>query len=106
MRFQRGDLVWIAEDLGESMSHFESGVPAIVSHSYGGVYGNGRISENDQYQVVMMTGSVGNRVAWYYTEQLSWLGRASEEFMDLLFDARDAESRRRIEARIPREQRT
>ena len=40
-KFKKGDVVWVAKDLGSSMSHFANNCPAIVLYSYESEYGDG-----------------------------------------------------------------
>jgi hypothetical protein len=40
-KFNKGDVVWVAKDLGSTMSHFNNDCPAIVMYSYESEYGGG-----------------------------------------------------------------
>jgi hypothetical protein len=64
-KFQEFDLVKIADDLGEYMSHFTSGVEAIVLYSYREKYHCG--SEKDYALYIRGKG----HTAWYHEEQLT-----------------------------------
>lgn len=62
-----GDLVRVADDLGESMSHFASGCNAIVEYSYLEKYGPG--GDNTYSLHIENVGSS----AWYYAHQLTFI---------------------------------
>lgn len=64
-KFQAGDWVRIADDLGPGMRHFESGCEAIVEGSYHDYRGHGNVND---YTLRLMDGSVS---AWYHGEQLT-----------------------------------
>jgi hypothetical protein len=64
-KFQRGDLVQVADDLGEMMSHFTSGCRAIVMGSYDDQYGGGN---TDSYTLHLEGRS---QSSWYYEHQLT-----------------------------------
>jgi hypothetical protein len=66
-KFKCGQRVRIADDLGEQMSHFESGVNATVEYTYAHIYGGGDIKSYRLF--VDGEGSV----AWYYEHQLTAL---------------------------------
>jgi len=63
-KFNKGDYVQIAKDLGESMSHFTSDCEAIVIGSYADQYGG---SDTNSY-TLHIKGE--GRSSWYYGEQL------------------------------------
>lgn len=67
-KFFRGDLVRIADDLGPSMSHFESGVDAVVIASYAEQYG-GNASGETKFTLYILP-NIGE-VSWYNEEQLT-----------------------------------
>ena len=66
-KFPIGSRVHIAEDLGSSMSHFQSGKDATVRYTYAHAYGGGNIKDYcldiDGY----------GEVSWYQESQLSLL---------------------------------
>lgn len=68
-KFQKGDLVHIAADLGASMSHFTADVDAIVIGSYADQYGG-----NNTKDYTLHLKSKG-QVSWYYETQLTLLER-------------------------------
>ena len=39
-KFKKGDVVWVAKNLGSMMSHFANNCPAVVMYSYESEYGN------------------------------------------------------------------
>lgn len=72
-KFHQGDLVFIKEDLGPYMSHFESGCRAIVQYSYNDRYGDKDKSkefknESDISYSLWLEGR--GSVAWYHQDQL------------------------------------
>lgn len=71
-KFKYGDLVQVADDLGPSMSHFQSGVKAIVIGSYKDQYGG----NNTSSYTVHIEGA--GRTSWYEECQLELIeeGRA------------------------------
>lgn len=71
-KFQIGDIVQIADDLGPGMSHYSAGKPAVVMYTYSTEYGSGEITLNDQYGLYI--GGEGT-CAWYYPHQLTKIGR-------------------------------
>lgn len=74
-KFQRGDVVRIAKDLGSSMAHFENDQDAIVMGSYADQYGGDNV---DDWTV--MLSRTGGETSWYHTRQLAllWHGGESE----------------------------
>lgn len=64
-KFQRGDLVQIAEDLGTSMPHFTSNKRAVVVGTYDEQFGGGDI---DIY-TLHVEGE--GQVSWYHEHQLT-----------------------------------
>jgi hypothetical protein len=71
-KFQRGDYVRVAKDLGLSMSHFRADCDAIVIGSYRDQYGG---SNNKSYTLYFED---SGQCSWYDEEQLSLIeaGRA------------------------------
>jgi hypothetical protein len=72
-KFQRFDHIKIAEDLGSAMSHFKSGVEAIVLYSYKEKYG-GRHHAH-QYCLYFKG---GGQSAWYNENQLTLIASGQE----------------------------
>ena len=66
-KYHKGDHVKIAEDLGETMSHFEADCEAIVLYSYKDKYG-GKDCDVEDYSVYIK--GVG-QVSWYEENQLT-----------------------------------
>lgn len=74
-KYNKGDHVQVAEDLGPMMSHFESGCEAIVIYTYNEKYGGGDI---DSY-CIHIKGR--GEVSWYHEPQLELI---EENRLDLL----------------------
>lgn len=66
-KFHKGDHVRVADDLGPSMSHFESGCEAIVIGSYADQYGG----QNHRSYTLHLKGQ--GEVSWYEEPQLTLL---------------------------------
>ena len=64
-KFPNGSRVRIADDLGDGMSHFQSGVNATVLHTYAHAYGG-----NDVKSYALDIDGYGH-TAWYYEHQLT-----------------------------------
>ena len=64
-KFQKGDLVQIAKDLGQNMSHFTSDCRAIVGYSYADKFGG---DNTDSYNLNF---EGGGSSSWYYESQLT-----------------------------------
>lgn len=67
-KYHHGDLVRVADNLGSSMSHFQSGCDAIVVGSYLDQYG-GNGSDNDKVYTLYFRGR--GTSSWYYEHQLA-----------------------------------
>lgn len=63
-KYQKGDHVKVAKELGDSMSHFQSDCEAIVIGSYSDKYGG----SNTSSYTIRIKG--GGEVSWYYENQL------------------------------------
>lgn len=63
-KFHMGDLVHVAKDLGQSMSHFTNDIDAIVIGSYKDEYGG----DNTKSYTLHLKGY--GRCSWYYEHQL------------------------------------
>ncbi len=63
-KFHKGDLVKIADDLGELMRHFKSGTEAIVDYSYNDRYGG---CDTKSYSLTFRNGTT---CSWYEESQL------------------------------------
>ena len=68
-KFQKGDLVHVAKDLGSSMSHFTADIDAIVIGSYQDQFGGG----NTKDYTLHLKGH--GQVSWYQESQLELLER-------------------------------
>lgn len=75
-KFKKGDHVKIADDLGESMSHFQSGCDAIVIGSYADQYGGSDITS----YTLHIKGSGEN--SWYYENQLELIEPHKLDLLD------------------------
>lgn len=75
-KFNRGDLVHVARDLGPSMSHFTSNVDAIVDGSYAEVCNPHFYGDEDHlkkyclFLLIPGNGSI-RHVSWYHEHQLT-----------------------------------
>lgn len=76
-KFQKGDHVRVAKDLGSMMSHFPSDCEAIVIGSYYDQYG-GNEGNKKQYTIHLKG---GGQTSWYYEHQLILI---KAESLDLL----------------------
>lgn len=72
-KFKKYDLVMIDKDLGQSMSHFVSGIEAIVMGSYADQYGGGDTNSFTLY----IKGQ--GETSWYYENQLSLIKSDAED---------------------------
>ena len=75
-KFKRGNLVRIADNLGESMFHFEKGCNAIITEAYKTheTYYNNESNtcyEKPITEYAVMFPETGNTSAWYHESQLS-----------------------------------
>lgn len=85
-KFKKNSVVRIADDLGDSMSHFPKGKLAVVEYSYAEkYYGN-----DNKYYSLYVEG-LGS-VAWFYEHQLTLV---SEDGADLLTQWEDAATKKR-----------
>ncbi|KUJ56438.1 hypothetical protein [Chryseobacterium aquaticum] len=75
-KFKRGNLVKIADDLGEGMSHFEKGKEAIILFSYKDLYGG---NNDKSYEVVFP--DTGTTSAWYKEHQLTLIEEGGEHLI-------------------------
>lgn len=64
-QFHKGDWVWVAKDLGASMSHFTADCEAIVIGSYADQYGG---DDHEEY-TLHIKGE--GQCSWYYDGQLT-----------------------------------
>ena len=68
-KFFIGDLVRVADDLGGSMRHFQSGCKAIVMGSYAELCSDDDNVDDLQLYILPNRGSV----AWYHAHQLTFI---------------------------------
>ena len=64
-KFKCGQRVKIADDLGEYMDHFKSGIEAVVDHTYAHAFGGDDVK---RYSLMFDDGSSS---AWYEEHQLT-----------------------------------
>lgn len=74
-KFNRGDVVHIAVDLGQSMSHFEKDKDVVILGSYADEFGGNNTRD---YTVLFED---GNECAWYQEYQLTFLRYGGEELI-------------------------
>lgn len=65
-KFQRGDRVRIAADLGSSMRHFPADQDALVLYSYHNMFG---LDDRDSWCLYLFKS--GGNCSWYHTNQLT-----------------------------------
>ncbi len=78
-KFKRGDVVHIAADLGQSMSHFEKDEDVVILYSYADEYGG---DDTKSYSVLFVKG--GNEVSWYDEHQLTFMYHGGEEIITII----------------------
>ena len=64
-KFAKEQRVKIADDLGRSMTHFKSGVEAVVEYTYAHAFGG------DDIKSYSLRFDDGSTSAWYYESQLT-----------------------------------
>ena len=84
-KFQQGDYVRVAKDLGSSMSHFTSDTDAIVEYSYKDKYGG---SDDESYSLFLKD---RGSCAWYYGSQLSLIEKDRKDLLKEWEDTKNAE---------------
>lgn len=72
-KFERGDLVRVAKDLGPSMAHFTADCDAVVLGSYADQYGGGQEWKSDSYGLLLLeeNGRPYRSSSWYKEGQLT-----------------------------------
>ena len=85
-KFKRGDVVHIATDLRQSMSHFEKDIDVVILGSYADQFGG---NNTEDYTVLFLDS--GTEVSWYSEEQLTFLRHGGEKLID---EIKKAESQR------------
>ena len=88
-KFQKGDLVHVAKDLGQSMSHFTNDIDAIVIGSYNDQYGGG---DTTSY-TLHLKGS--GQCSWYYEDQLELIERNRCDLLDAWEAEKEAERKQK-----------
>jgi len=84
-KFQRGDVVRITADLGDSMRHFRSDAEAVVVGSYADQYGG-----HDRSSYTVMFTDDGSTCSWYYESQMGIVRRGGESEIQKLTAEREA----------------
>ena len=74
--FNKGDLVRVAEDLGNSMLHFTNDCAAIIEYSYADRYGG-----DDTSSYAIYTKNDGG-IAWYKEGQLTLIEKDRADLLD------------------------
>lgn len=82
-KFHKGDLIRVADDLGESMRHFEAGCEAIVVGSYADQFGG----QNTKDYTIRLKDQ--GEVSWYHEHQLTLIAASRT---DLLREWEDEEA--------------
>jgi len=86
-KFHRGDVVHVAKNLGEEMSHFKNDFDGVVIGSYVDQYGG----EGRGYPAyTVMTLDTGNEISWYCEDQLSFLRHGGEALIQEIKGRREA----------------
>lgn len=75
-KFKRGDVVHIAADLGQSMSHFTKNKDVVILGSYADQFGG---SNTKSYTVMFL--DTGGECSWYQEHQLTFLRHDGEELI-------------------------
>jgi hypothetical protein len=90
-KFKRGDVVHIAAELGQSMSHFENDKDAVILGSYADQFGGDCTSD---YTVKFLDD--GSECSWYEEHQLTFLYHGGEEFIVKI--TKETEEREKVES--------
>jgi hypothetical protein len=89
-KFNKGDKVKVADDLGSDMKHFQSGVEAIVIASYSDQFGG---SDTQSYTIYIKG---QGEVSWYYDHQMELIETGCyqelEEWRSYLTNKKEIES--------------
>ena len=75
-KYKKGDLVMIAKDLGDGMSHFTSDCEAIVMYTYASEYGGDDVESYGLY----IKGK--GQTAWYKEHQLTLIKSSQHELLN------------------------
>lgn len=88
-KYQRGDWVSVAKDLGLLMSHFQADCEAIVIGSYADQYGG---SNTDSYTIHIKG---GGKCSWYKEDQLTLIESGRLDKLQLWEDEVEAERKQK-----------
>lgn len=95
-KFQAGDLVRVADNLGPSMEHFQKGCNAIVLGSYADQFGG------DNHEVYTLFIENHGEVSWYYESQLTFV-RHAPDLLESWREQREARSAQEADLKWIRE---
>ncbi len=76
-KYKRGEVVYIAKELPDHMSHFKSGVDAIIEYSYAEQCGG---DNTESYGVIFP--ETGSSAAWYMEDQLQLVDYGGEHLIE------------------------
>jgi hypothetical protein len=85
-RLHRGDVVHVAKDLGQSMSHFKNDFEAVVIGSYADQFYSLGPNNVDNYTLADL--DTGSEISWYHDSQLTFLRHGGEELIQSIEKAR------------------
>lgn len=85
-KYQKGDHVQVAKDLGDMMSHFTCDCEAVVIGSYGDQYGGG----NTNLYTIHIKGS--GQHSWYCENQLELIEASRIDLLDIWEQEEEKES--------------
>jgi hypothetical protein len=98
-KFHAGDLVRVADEMPDIMSHFPKGFVAIVTGSYRDLYeSHGSWGDGDERQFSLYR-EHGGGIAWYYAEQLTLLERGRFDLWEQWRNANRAAFEKRMDVR-------
>jgi hypothetical protein len=82
-KFQRGDVVTIANEMPSFMSHFRCGCNAVVLGTYNDFYGKSKIDRYALHLEPDEDGHGGGHSSWYHECQLTLVIKNSLEYDEL-----------------------
>jgi len=92
-KFKRGNLVRVAKNLGDMMSHFRNDADAIIFGSYADQFGGGA-QQSKSYTLVFIED--GGQSSWYDENQLTLLDEGGEHLFDEANKKREEIEKRNI----------
>ncbi len=90
-QFQKGDLVHVAKDLGQSMNHFANDIDAIVIGSYNDQYGGG----DTRSYTLHLKGQ--GQCSWYDEHQLELIERNRDDLLAAWQAEKEAEDKQKAD---------